>query len=169
MIYAIIRGWLAGMAVLLIEILLGAILFTPGFPSPPLSTAFAFSISSIICIALLEEGLKFLALRGISSETVPFFRNAIFKGFLIGFGFALFEVCIKILFSSDTSNGNPLILGAFSSSLLHIATGGMLGAAWFSRVKRKPLYIFFSWFFLAFVTHVFYNAFLAPILFNRFS
>ncbi|MFZ1736158.1 MAG: PrsW family intramembrane metalloprotease [Candidatus Moraniibacteriota bacterium] len=169
MIYAIIRGWLAGMAVLLIEILFGAFLFAPSF-SPPLSSeTFAPSFLPIAFIALLEEGMKFIALRGISKEMTPFFRNAIFKGLLVGLGFALFEICIKILFYTESPTKDPFVLGTMSSTSLHIITGGILGAAWFSRIKERSPIILLAFFLLAFIIHTLYNSLLAPILFSHVS
>lgn len=169
MIYALIRGWLAGMAILLIEILFGAFLFAPSF-SPSLSSEiFASSFLSLTLIAFLEESMKFIALRGISREMTPFFRNAIFKGLLVGLGFALFEISIKILFYTDSPAKNPLVLGAMSSTFLHIITGGILGAAWFSRIKYRSPIILLAFFLFAFVIHTLYNSLLAPFLFNHLS
>lgn len=169
MIYALVRGWLAGMGVLLIEILLGAFFFTGNFSPPLLLGDFDSPFLSLVLVAFLEESAKFAALRGISSETIPFFRNAIFKGLLVGFGFALFEMCIKILFHTDATTDDSLFLGALSSTLLHIATGGILGAAWFSRIKNQMPVTFFALFLLAFAVHTLYNAILAPLLFAPFS
>lgn len=169
MIYALVRGWLAGMGVLLVEILLGAFLFTGNFSPPLLLGNLDSPLISLVLIASLEEGAKFAALRGISNETIPFFRNAIFKGLLVGFGFALFEICVKILFHADAVTDNSLFLGTLSSTLLHIATGGILGAAWFSRVKNQAPVTFFALFLLAFAVHALYNAVLAPLLFASFS
>lgn len=168
MIYALVRGWLAGMAVLLIEILLSTFFLAPNFTSP-LSNTFAPEPLSLALIAFLEESLKCLSLRGIARETMPFFRNAIFKGLLVGFGFALFETCIKILFSADNATSSSLVFGTISSTLLHIVTGGILGAAWFSHVRNRPVSIFLILFLFACIIHALYNILLAPILFGQFS
>lgn len=169
MIYALIRGWLAGMAVLLIEILFGAFLSVPSLSPSISSETFVPSFLPLTIIAFFEEGLKFIALRGISREMTPFFRNAIFKGLLVGLGFALFEISVKILFYTDNPTNNPFVLGTISSTLLHITTGGVLGAAWFSRIKQNSPIILLTFFLLAFTIHALYNSLLAPFLFNQLS
>lgn len=168
MIYALVRGWLAGMAAVLIEILLAAIMFVPDISSPSLMKMSAIATLPVGLIVLLEEGLKFAALRGISAETIPFFRNAIFKGLLVGFGFALFEICLKILFRGEVSD-NIISLGAISGGLLHIVTGGILGIAWFFRTRNRLPFLFPILFFLAVFLHALYNIFLAPLLLEKFS
>ncbi len=169
MIYAIVRGWLAGMAVLLLEILLGAFFFAPDFSSPLSSETFSPTFLSLGLIAFLEEGMKATALRGISREMTPFFRNAIFKGLLVGLGFALFEICMKVLFFAEGMPKGSLIVGSASSAILHIATGGILGAAWFFRIKYGSVLSLLGLFSLAFAIHAIYNSLLAPILFGYFS
>ncbi len=169
MIYALIRGWLAGMSVLLIEILFGAFFFSPSFFPALSSETFAPSFLPLALIAFLEESMKFIALRGISREMTPFFRNAIFKGLLVGIGFALFETCIKILFYTENLTKNPFVLGTMSSTLLHVITGGILGVAWFSRVKERSPIILLAFFLLAVIIHTLYNSLLAPFLFSHVS
>jgi RsiW-degrading membrane proteinase PrsW (M82 family) len=112
--------------------------------------------------------MKLTALRGISNETTPFFRNAIFKGLLIGLGFALFEVCVKVLFQREGME-RIVLLGAMSGALLHIATGSILGTAWFVRAKTRGPLLFFILFLFAIILHLFYNALLSPFLFGNLS
>jgi len=168
MIYALVRGWLAGMAAVFIEILLSATFLASNvssrfFLGQTEDTAFL----PIAVVALIEEGMKFFVLRGISSETVPFFRNAAFKGLLVGAGFALFEVGIKILFRGE-AEALPLP-GALSGSVLHIITGGILGIAWLLSKEKRGSFVFFGLFFLAALLHILYNLLLSPILFEYFS
>ncbi len=170
MIYAVIRGWLAGMGAILIEILLAAIFFIPSVSSFPLGASgeSASAMLPVLLIAFLEESAKCVALGGISHETFPPFRNAIFKGLLVGIGFALFEICVKILFRGQTTE-HAVILGAMSGALLHISTGGILGTAWLSHKKGRPFFLFAALFLLALALHVFYNIVISPALFSRFS
>lgn len=168
MIYAIVRGWLAGMGSLLVEILLAAIFFAPSFSSLPFTEESTKTFLPIAFVALLEESMKFLALRGISSETIPFFRNAIFKGLLVGVGFALFEICVKVLFQVEATR-DALLPGAMSGAFLHIVTGGILGTAWFFRTRNRGIVLFLALFLCATLIHILYNSFLSPLLFERFS
>lgn len=168
MVYALVRGWLAGMTAILIEIILAATLFAPDFSSHSFIEGSAATTLPVIMIALIEEGLKFTALLGINAETKPFFRNAIFKGLLVGIGFALFEICIKVLFHNETEE-NSVFLGALASTILHSTTGILLGVAWFLRNKNRPSFFFPALFFLAVTLHSLYNIFLSPLLFEKFS
>ncbi len=168
MIYALVRGWLAGMAAVLVEILLAAIFLVQGISPRTLTENFSPTLSSIILVAFLEESMKLAALRGISDETTPFFRNAIFKGLLVGLGFAFFEASLKILFQGEDLSYS-VSLGAISGGVLHIVTGGVLGFAWFFRTRGRTPTLFLFLFFVAIVLHIFYNTFLSPVLFERFS
>ena len=163
MTYAIVRGWLSGMAAAFVELILAATLLLPGYSPSAQLGAISPSVFTITIIALLEEGLKCLSLRGISSETTPFFRNAIFKGLLVGTGFALFEFGLKILFQGDTS-GTALVPGGISSGILHIASGGLLGAAWYFRIHKSSGGIFWIFFFGAMLLHIGYNILISPLL-----
>lgn len=169
MIYAVVRGWLAGMAAVFIEILLAAVFFIPDISPRSLSEESAIPTVPLLLLVCIEEGMKFFALRGISAESIPFFRNAFFKGLLVGLGFAFFEVCLKILFL-DQSSETALSIGALSGGLLHIVTGGILGAAILFRRNAQPSLLIPALLFLfALFIHILYNVFISPILFERFS
>lgn len=168
MVYALVRGWLAAMAAILIEILIAAVFFIPDLSSRSIAEGTISTVFPLVYVALLEESMKFFALRGISSETVPFFRNAIFKGILVGIGFALFEICVKILFHDQNTNGIEWI-GALSGAIVHIVTGCILGTAWFLRKNNRTPIFFPALFIIAVLIHIFYNVFISPILFEKFS
>lgn len=168
MIYAFVRGWIAGMAAVFVEIIVEATVFFPEMSSQfPTERHFGLLVPALL-IALIEESAKSLALRGISSETVPFFRNAIFKGLLVGAGFAAFEIGIKILFQGDDTHPSIVLRGSMSSGIFHIATGGILGTAWLFRIAGMRTFIFASMFLACITLHVLYNLFLSPFLFERF-
>lgn len=169
MIYALVRGWLAGMAAVFIEILLATAFFIPDISPRSLSEGSALPLTPLLILVFIEEGIKFLALRGISSESVPFFRNSFFKGLLVGFGFAAFEICLKVLFY-DQSTASALSMGALCSGLLHIATGGILGAALLFRRNGRMTFFFPALLFLlAILIHSLYNIVVSSILFEKFS
>lgn len=171
MIYALVRGWLAGMGALLIEILLAATLSASDLSGNFLagdSISTTLPVVGVLVIAFIEEGMKFAALRGISFETKPFFRNAIFKGLLVGIGFAAFEASVKILFHTE-ANSSTLWQGALSSGLLHLTTGGILGTIWFLKPRNGAPALLTIIFLVALAVHVAYNEILSPLLFNLIS
>lgn len=169
MIYALVRGGVAAMTALLIQILLAATIFAPDFSSRLFLEGRSASTVPVFLIAFIEESTKLLSLRGIGSETFPFFRNSIFKGLLIGLGFALFEIGIKLLFLRGDEASLTLLFGSLSAALFHIFTGGLLGTAWFFRNAPFRQTIFFSLFFFAVVLHILYNVFLSPFFFSRMT
>lgn len=171
MIYALVRGWLAGMGALLIEILLAATLSTSDLSGNFLtgeSISTTLPVVGIFVIALIEEGMKFMALRGISFETKPFFRNALFKGLLVGIGFAAFEASVKILFHTE-SDSDTIWQGALSSGILHLVTGGILGTIWLLKSRNSAPILLPIIFLIALAIHAAYNEILSPLLFGLAS
>ncbi len=164
MIHTLVYGWIAGMAALFLEIIIATLFFTSATTSLPFDEKiFPILFPLLIGTALIEETVKYIALRNAFNQNIPSFKNALTNGVLIGIGFALFEACMKIVFHETQS---VLLAAAISSIVVHGTTGGILGISFFFRTHHT----FFSLFFLtAFTLHVAYNIFLSSHLATLFS
>lgn len=166
MIYAFFRGGLAAMAALLVEIFIAT--FTTSLPN---SGSFSFAnepsvhpgVFLLILSALIEELAMFVSLLGLPLPlSLP--RRALFLGISAGIGFSLFEASVKILFLGSDQSA-PLASGIIGGSVLHVATGILLGlAVLFWKRDHQPTSLFLFLFALA--LHIFYNISLAPTLSN---